>query len=115
METRKPSWWVLYLIVPVMAGLLVIEHDLVLSLLGHELAQFGIVVIIFGLMALWVRANEREMVSPTTRDSTAEMSHLIAYEASEPGGTMIPEAPGYAVRAARARGVTWDTDIERNN
>ncbi len=85
---------------------LVIEHDLVLSLLGHELAQFGIVVVIFGLMALWVRANEKEMVSPTTRDSTAELSHLIAPETSE---------PGYAVRAARARGVTWNTDIERNN
>ncbi len=118
MPVRKPSWGLLYLIVPLAAGLVLVEHDLVLSLLGHELVQLGIVVIVFGLMLLWVRANAQEIVSGTKGESTPERLHWTVYEASEPERNEGPVGSGHAVRArrrAKASGTGWNARIERNN
>ncbi len=54
----KPSWWLLYLTVPLMIGALVVESQLAASVEAHRVMEFGIVVVGFGLMWLWVRANE---------------------------------------------------------
>ena len=54
---RQPVWWVLYTLVPLMGGLLVLEHQASLSPAGHKFAQIGIVLCIYGLVWLWLRAN----------------------------------------------------------
>jgi hypothetical protein len=54
---RQPVWWVLYTVVPLMGGLLVLEHRASLSPAGHRFAQIGIVLCIYGLVWLWLRAN----------------------------------------------------------
>jgi hypothetical protein len=47
----------LYTLVPLMGGLLVLEHRASLSPAGHKLAQIGIVLCIYGVVWLWLRAN----------------------------------------------------------
>ncbi len=59
----KPNWWLLYLTVPLMIGLLFLEGHLQASPQVHRIMEFGIVVIGFGLMAMWVRANEGALVN----------------------------------------------------
>ena len=54
---RPPVWWVLYTLVPLMGGLLILEHRASLSPAGHRFAQIGIVLCIYGLVWLWLRAN----------------------------------------------------------
>jgi hypothetical protein len=54
---RQPVWWLLYTLVPLMGGLLVLEHEVSLSPPGHKFMQIGIVVGIYGLVWLWLRAN----------------------------------------------------------
>jgi hypothetical protein len=54
---RQPVWWLLYTLVPLMGGLLVLEHQAALSSAGHKLAQIGIVLCIYGLVWLWLRAS----------------------------------------------------------
>jgi hypothetical protein len=83
MRNRKPAWWLLYALVPIMVALFVIEHYLVLSELGHKLVQLVIVVVVFGAMALWVRANETSLTSYSKRDSTREELRITEYEPPE--------------------------------
>jgi hypothetical protein len=53
----KPNWWLLYLTVPLMIGLLILEGRLSSPPLVHQIMELGIVVVSFGLMAVWVQAN----------------------------------------------------------
>jgi hypothetical protein len=56
-KKQRPSWWLLYLSLPVMIGLFVIEMRLSLSDAGHQLAQIIIVLVIFGFIWVWLNAN----------------------------------------------------------
>ncbi len=57
-DKSRPQWWQMYLLVPLMIGLLVAEGKMESPLLVHRLLQFGIVLVTFGLMALGVHANQ---------------------------------------------------------
>ena len=59
---RKPSWWLLYLTVPLLLGLLVLEARLSVQLVAHRILEFGIVLLWLGLMLVWVRANEGALI-----------------------------------------------------
>lgn len=62
LRKRKPNWWLLYLTVPLMLGLLVFESQMPYALVVHRIAEFLIVLFGFGLMFLWVRANEGGLI-----------------------------------------------------
>ncbi len=83
MPVHKPRWWFLYALVPFMAGLVIFEHDLVLDLLGHQLVQLGILGFVFGMMALWVRANEGNLIEESAEESILAVSRIKIYEACE--------------------------------
>jgi hypothetical protein len=53
----RPRWWRLYLVLPFMAGAFVVEHSLPLAQSDHTLAEIGIVVLVYGWIHLWLRAN----------------------------------------------------------
>lgn len=71
MSVRKPAWWLLYLLIPLLIGLSILDQGLVLSLLGHEIVQFGILVVFFGLVVLWVRSNSAALVRKPTPNPLA--------------------------------------------
>jgi membrane peptidoglycan carboxypeptidase len=52
-----PTWWVLYALLPLMAGLLAVEHRGALLLGWHTSVRIGIVLCIYGLVWLWIRVN----------------------------------------------------------
>ncbi len=56
-NTRVHRWHA-YALVPLMIGLLVVEARIPDSLLVHRVLEFGILLLAFGLMALWVHANQ---------------------------------------------------------
>ncbi len=56
-NSPKPKWWQLYATFPLAMVLLVLEHRLPLSTGGHQAVQIGIVLVTFGLIHLWLRAN----------------------------------------------------------
>lgn len=81
MKTRKANWWLLYATVPLMIIALVIESRMTYTQTTHQVAEIGIVIVAFGLMALWVQANraavEREESEITY--SSAELPATQAY------------------------------------
>ena len=52
-----PKWWQLYLTFPLLMGLFLLDSHLELSVGGHELFQFGSVLLEFVLVQVWLRTN----------------------------------------------------------
>ncbi len=64
----KPAWWVLYLLVPLLGVLAFLDREFIVSVIGQEIAEVGIVVIVFGLMLLWIHANAQAIAEQDKRD-----------------------------------------------
>jgi len=60
-QYARPKWWQLYLTLPLLIGLFALDNRLKLSLRGHQVVQIGIVLLIYGLMHLWLKANARAL------------------------------------------------------
>lgn len=56
-NNTRPKWRLLNLIVVLAFGLLALGARADLSQLGHEAAEIGIVLVVFGLIGLWLHAN----------------------------------------------------------
>jgi hypothetical protein len=61
-KKQRPSWWLLYLSLPMLIGLFLIEMRLSLSDAGHRLAEIIIVLVIFGFIWVWLNANTGAIV-----------------------------------------------------
>jgi hypothetical protein len=53
----RPKWWQLYLTFPLLIGLFLLDSRLKLSAHGHQMVQLGILVLVYGLIYLWLKAN----------------------------------------------------------
>jgi uncharacterized membrane protein YhaH (DUF805 family) len=54
-KNRRPSYWKLWLLFPIMLGLLLMEHQITFSSMGHHIAQVTIVLLVYGLMFYWLK------------------------------------------------------------
>ena len=57
----RPKWWQVYLIFPLLIALFAIDNRLKISTRGHETVQIGIVLLVYGLVHLWIKANSRAL------------------------------------------------------
>jgi hypothetical protein len=57
MKHRKPQWWQLYSLVPLMFGLMALEHWAPLPGISDTAVDAGIVVLTFVAMLVWVHLN----------------------------------------------------------
>ncbi len=85
-STSRPKWWQLYLTFPLLIALFLVEHHLSLSQNGHIAAQTGILLLIYGLVHLWLRANAAHLSSLHRRQYRGRVS-VIRVPASQ-----LPEA-----------------------
>jgi hypothetical protein len=53
----RPKWWQLYLTFPLLIVLFVLDARLKISARGHQVVQISIVLLVFGLIHVWLRAN----------------------------------------------------------
>jgi hypothetical protein len=53
----NPKWWQLYLTFPLLIALFILDHHLTLSASGHQVVQIGIILVVYGLVHLWLKAN----------------------------------------------------------
>jgi hypothetical protein len=55
---RRPAWWMLYALAPVTGGLLLLESRVSLSPGWHKALQMGIILFVYGLVWVWIRATD---------------------------------------------------------
>jgi len=78
----RPSWWQLYLLGLGMIGLLVLGALGPLSERGHQAAAIGTLLLVWGLVELWLRAN------------TAALLHVSGLVlVPQPGPKVVRETP----------------------
>ena len=53
----RPKWWQLYLTFPLLIALFILDTRLKLSERGHQAVQIGIILLVYGLVHLWLKAN----------------------------------------------------------
>ena len=61
-EKKHPSWWQLYVMLPVLVGLFWPEEKAALTETEHVIAELGILFLIFGFVQLWLRANRSALL-----------------------------------------------------
>ncbi len=57
----RPKWWQLYLALPLLVILFAVDYRLKISIRGHQAVQIGIVLFVYGLIHLWLKANSRAL------------------------------------------------------
>ena len=63
----RPKWWQLYLTFPLLIALFVLETRLRVSVRAHQAVQIGILLLVYGLIHIWLKAN-RSALSQMDRD-----------------------------------------------
>ena len=56
-HNANPKWWQVYFTMPLLAILFIAENRLKISSRGHEFVQIGIILLVYGLIHLWIKAN----------------------------------------------------------
>jgi hypothetical protein len=60
-QYARPKWWQVYLTLPLLIGLFILDNRLELSIHGHQALQIGIILLVYGLIHLWIKANARAL------------------------------------------------------
>jgi hypothetical protein len=84
-DGRRPSWWQLWLLFPVLGILAFLEVRASLSPAGHRVVEVAIILVVYGLVSVWLRANQAALLRES-RDAVAQTRvETIVYLPSEPG------------------------------
>jgi hypothetical protein len=57
-KTASPKWWQLYLALPLLVGLFMVDFRLNVSTREHQVVQLGILLFVYWLVHLWLKANQ---------------------------------------------------------
>jgi hypothetical protein len=56
-QHARPKWWQVYLTLPLLIALFLADSRLKISTRGHQAVQIGIILLVYGLIHLWLKAN----------------------------------------------------------
>ena len=56
-SNARPKWWQIYLTLPLLIALFVLDHRLKISPREHQVVQIGIILLVYGLIYWWIKAN----------------------------------------------------------
>ena len=56
-NNAHPKWWQVYLTFPLLIALFILDNRLKISAREHQFLQIGIILLVYGLVHLWLKAN----------------------------------------------------------
>ena len=91
-QNARPKWWQLYLTFPLLIALFMADSRLKLSVRGHQTAQIGIVLVVFGLVHLWLKANSAALskIDLEQCHGTIKVTRIPQYQLSESNNKKRP-------------------------
>ena len=87
-SSLHPKWWKLYLTFPLLIAMFVLDSRLRIPARGHQAVQLGIVLLIYGLIHLWLKAN-RSALTGEVQEQPVKIYKVIEFP---PAGS--PELEG---------------------
>jgi hypothetical protein len=106
-SNSRPRWWQLYLTFPLLIALFVLDARLRISARGHQAVQIGIVLLVFGLIHLWLKANAAAL-SNTDRKHYGRIT-VIRFPAAPLSDSGAEEQTMFELPEPEIKGVLSDT------
>jgi hypothetical protein len=87
----RPKWWKLYLIFPLLIALFIFDSHLKLSSRGHQVVQLGIILLVYGLIYLWLKANSSALsqMDPNQYHGTITVIRIPPYQLHQEKNPML--------------------------
>ena len=87
-----PKWWQLYLTLPLLIALFMLDSRLRLSARGHQAVQIGILLLVYGLVHLWLKANATALSNMDQRQyhGTVTVTRVPSYQLPESNNDKRP-------------------------
>ena len=88
----RPKWWQVYLTFPLLIVLFLADNHLKLSEHGHQAVQIGIILFVYWLIHLWLKANAKALSNMDQRQfhGTVTVTRVPSYQLSEPKSDKHP-------------------------
>jgi hypothetical protein len=104
----RPKWWQLYLTFPLLIILFVADSRLKISSRGHQAVQIAIVLLVFGLIHLWIRANSSALSRMDQEEYSGRITviRIPSYQGTE---LDLENHAKLEPRASEIKGVLSDT------
>jgi len=93
-KQSKPSWWILYVLVILMIVVLIAASQDGLPNWANEIGDVGIIVLVFGAMALWVKVNMPALLNEEMSKPSFEELQIEEYMPSLPSPS-LPDDNGH--------------------
>jgi hypothetical protein len=103
----RPKWWQLYLTFPLLIALFVLDARLEISVRGHQAVQIGILLLVYGLVHLWLRANANALSKmDRSQPGMVTVIRIPPYELPE---TDKVKRPMFQLSGSEVKGVLSET------
>ena len=85
-KNTRPKWWQVYLMFPLLIALFAVDSRLKLSTRGHQVIQIGTVLLIYGLIHAWLKANAQALSAMDQKqfDGRVIVTRLQPYQLPSP-------------------------------
>ena len=104
----RPKWWQVYLTLPLLAVLFVVDSRLKIPARGHQIVQIGIILLVYGLIHLWIKANSAAL-SHMDRERYRGRVTVIRIPADPLPDPGTAQGPLFQVPDAEIKGVLSNT------
>jgi hypothetical protein len=107
-QNDHPKWWQLYITLPLLLVLFIFDSRLQISSRGHTIVQIGIVLLIYGCVCLWLRANARALSRMDQRQIKGKIT-VIQFPPYQPDDAKNDKHPIFVLPNSEIKGVLSDT------
>jgi hypothetical protein len=111
-SSLRPKWSQLYLTFPLLIALFVVDARLRVSARGHQIVQIGILLLVYGLVHLWLKANASALSKTDQRHAYGRIT-IVRVPISQTPDADTEMRPPFQFPVSEIKGVLSDTyDIE---
>jgi hypothetical protein len=103
-----PKWWQLYFTFPLLIALFMFDHRLIISQRGHQAMQIGILLLVYGLVHLWLKANSKALSEMDRRQYYGTVT-VIRVPPYQPPDTNSDKRPMFQLPNSEIKGTLSDT------
>ena len=108
-QYARPRWWQVYLTFPLLVVLFMLDNRLKLSSRGHQMVQIGIILLVYGLIHLWLKANATALSGMDQRQAHGRITVIQVPMYELPDDTVVDGRPIFEIPASGIKDVLSDT------
>jgi hypothetical protein len=107
-DYARPKWWQVYLTLPLLIALFILDNRLKISAREHQVVQIGIILLVYGLIHLWLKANAAALSNMDQQKfhGTVSVTRIPLHQLPEPKND---KRPMFQLSHSEIKGILSDT------